>query len=62
MLRKEKDARICQAVKIKTKQTIQLEEINPVILAKQGKFKRYRDRVKRYNNKKKKMNERDIPK
>ena len=44
---------ICLDEKTKTKQqtnfTIQLEEINQKILAKEGRLKRYRDRVKQYD-------------
>ena len=52
MTKKRKDAGICRNKKEKAAQekkiTIQLEEINQKVLAKEGRLKRYRQRVKKY--------------
>ena len=48
---KQKDPRICGKRMEKTtreKITVQLEEINQKVLAKEGRLKRYRQRVKQY--------------
>ena len=48
---KQKDPRICEKRMEKTtreKITVQLEEINQKVLSKEGKLKRYRQRVKQY--------------
>ena len=48
---KQKDPRICGKIMEKTtreKITVQLEEINQKVLAKEGRLKRYRQRVKQY--------------
>ena len=47
----KKDAGICrnrQEKATREKITVQLEEINPKVLAKEGRLKRYRQRVKQY--------------
>ena len=51
MIKQKKNARIIRNRKEKTTQeklTIQLEEINQKVLAKEGNLKRYRQRVKQY--------------
>ena len=51
MIKQKKDAGIIRNRKEKTTQeklTIQLEEINQKVLAKKGRLKRYRQRVKQY--------------
>ena len=51
MIKQRKDAGICRNRKEKTTQekiTIELEEINQKVLAKEGKSKRYWQRVKQY--------------
>ena len=51
MIKQNKDAGIIRNRKEKTTQekiTIQLEEINQKVLAKEGSLKRYRQRVKKY--------------
>ena len=51
MIKQKKDAGIIRNRKEKTtkeKLTIQLDEINQKVLAKEGRLKRYRQRVKQY--------------
>ena len=47
MIKQKKDAEIFGNRKEKEKK-VQLEEINQRVLAKEGRFKRYRHRVKQY--------------
>ena len=50
-IKQKKDAGICWNKKEKATQekiTVQLEEINEKVLAKKGRLKRYRQRVKQY--------------
>ena len=51
MIKQKKDARICWNKKEKAtrgKITLQLEEINQKVMAKEGRLKRYRQKVKQY--------------
>ena len=51
MIKQKKDAGICwnrQEKATREKITVQLEEINQKVLAKEGRLKRYQQRVKQY--------------
>ena len=51
MIKQKKDAVICSSKKeqaTQEKKTVQLEEINQKVLAKEGRLKRYRQRLKQY--------------
>ena len=51
MIKQKRDAEICRIKKEKAKRekiTVQLEEIHKKVLAKEGRLKRYRQRVKQY--------------
>ena len=50
MIKKRKNAGTCDTKEkaIQIKLTIQLKEINPKVLAKEGRLKRYQDWVKQY--------------
>ena len=55
MIKQKKDAGICWYKKEKAtreKITVQLEEINQKVLVKEGRLKRYRQRVKPYRQNK----------
>ena len=64
MIKQRKNARTCWYKKEKTTQekiTIQLEKINQKVLAKEGRLKRYRERVKQYRkNRTFQNNERNV--
>ena len=51
MIKQQRDAEICGNKKEKAtreKITVQLKEINQKVLAKEGRLKRYRQRIKQY--------------
>ena len=59
MIKQKKDAGTCRDKKKKATQekiTVQFEDINQKVLAKEGRLKRYRQRVKQYRQNRKLQN------